>query len=121
MALAIQDTTEEIVFRLVRTTREITDCAHLVLAGGVGLNSIANGKVLKSGLFRDIWVQPAAGDAGGSVGAAPVAFHIWQEEDAFRCFMGTDLDVLAVGSVWLEKKRQNASLAKSYKDKYELD
>ena len=76
MALAIQQVTEEIVLRLCRTAKERTGSQYLVLAGGVALNSVANGKVLKSGLFDDIWIQPAAGDAGGAVGAAYAVWHI---------------------------------------------
>jgi carbamoyltransferase len=76
MALAIQQVTEEIVLKLCHTAKELTQCKDLVLAGGVALNSVANGKVLKSGLFDDIWIQPAAGDAGGAVGAAYAVWHI---------------------------------------------
>ncbi len=76
LALAIQDVTEVIVLLLAAHTREITGCKNLVLAGGVALNCVANGKLLKSGLFEHIWIQPAAGDAGGAVGAAYAAWHI---------------------------------------------
>jgi carbamoyltransferase len=76
LALAIQQVTEEIVLRLARTARAATGCRHLVMAGGVALNCVANGKLLASGLFDDIWIQPAAGDAGGAVGAAYAAWHI---------------------------------------------
>jgi len=76
MALAIQQVTEEIVLKLCRSAKELTRSRYLVLAGGVALNSVANGKVLKSGLFDDIWIQPAAGDAGGAVGAACAVWHI---------------------------------------------
>lgn len=76
MALAIQQVTEEIIFKLCRTAKEMTKSRHLVLAGGVALNSVANGKILKSGLFEDIWIQPAAGDAGGSLGAAYTVWYI---------------------------------------------
>jgi carbamoyltransferase len=80
MALAIQQVTEEIVLRLARTAKELTDSDYLVMAGGVALNSVANGKLLKSGLFKDIWIQPAAGDAGGAFGAAFLAWHLWKGE-----------------------------------------
>jgi len=76
LALAIQQVTEEIVLRLGRTAREQTGCRHLVMAGGVALNCVANGGLLRSGVFDDIWIQPAAGDAGGAVGAAYAAWHI---------------------------------------------
>lgn len=76
MALAIQQVTEEIVFRLCASAKKKTNCRYLVLAGGVALNSVANGKILKSGMFDDLWIQPAAGDAGGAVGAAYAVWHI---------------------------------------------
>ena len=76
MALAIQLVTEEIVLRLARTAKELTGCRNLVLAGGVALNCVANGKILKAGLFDDLWIQPAAGDAGGALGAAYAVWHI---------------------------------------------
>ena len=76
LALAIQQVTEEIVLRLARTARTLTGSRNLVLAGGVALNCVANGKILESGMFDDIWIQPAAGDAGGAVGAACAVWHI---------------------------------------------
>jgi carbamoyltransferase len=76
MALAIQQVTEEIVLRLGCTARQLTGSKHLVLAGGVALNCVANGKLLRAGTFDDIWIQPAAGDAGGAVGAAYAVWHI---------------------------------------------
>lgn len=76
LALAIQQVTEEVVSRLAETARAITGCRNLVMAGGVALNCVANGKLLRQGVFDDIWVQPAAGDAGGALGAALAAHHI---------------------------------------------
>jgi len=76
MALAIQQVTEEIVLRLACTARQLTRSKYLVLAGGVALNCVANGKLLRSGTFEDLWIQPAAGDAGGAVGAAYAVWHI---------------------------------------------
>jgi carbamoyltransferase len=76
MAIAIQDVTEEIVLRLARTAQNLTKSRYLALAGGVALNSVANGKLLKTGLYDDIWIQPAAGDAGGALGAAYAVWHI---------------------------------------------
>ena len=80
MALAIQEVTEEIVLRLARTAQELTGCENLVMAGGVALNCVANGKLLRTGLYKDIWIQPASGDAGGAVGAALAAWHISLEK-----------------------------------------
>jgi carbamoyltransferase len=76
MALAIQQVTEESVLRLAKTARELTGYKYLVMAGGVALNCVANGKILRAGIFDDLWIQPAAGDAGGAVGAAYVVWHI---------------------------------------------
>jgi carbamoyltransferase len=76
MALAIQQVTEEIVLRLACTARQLTGSKNLVLAGGVALNCVANGKILRAGTFDDLWIQPAAGDAGGAVGAAYAVWHI---------------------------------------------
>lgn len=80
MALAIQQVTEEVVLRLARTAREVTSCKNLVMAGGVALNCVANGKLQRSGIFDDIWIQPAAGDAGGALGAAYAAHYIWDQQ-----------------------------------------
>ncbi|MEJ2700457.1 MAG: carbamoyltransferase C-terminal domain-containing protein, partial [Desulfuromonadales bacterium] len=76
LALAIQEVTEEIVMRLAGTARELTQSDYLVMAGGVALNCVANGKLLRSGLFKDIWIQPASGDAGGALGAALAGWHL---------------------------------------------
>jgi carbamoyltransferase len=78
LALAVQQVTEEAVLRLAATARELTDSRYLVMAGGVALNCVANGKLLREGIFKDLWIQPAAGDAGGAVGAALAAWHIWK-------------------------------------------
>ena len=78
MALAIQQVTEEIVIKIACAARQLTGCKYLVMAGGVALNCVANGKLLRAGIFEDIWIQPAAGDAGGAVGAAYAVWHIQQ-------------------------------------------
>ena len=75
LAASIQAVTEEVVLRLVRSLAADTGMKQLCLAGGVALNCVANGKVLRDGAIRDIWIQPAAGDAGGAVGAALAACH----------------------------------------------
>jgi carbamoyltransferase len=76
MALAIQRVTETIVSRLAATACERAGSDNLCLAGGVALNCVANGKLLQSGRFRNIWIQPASGDAGGALGAALAYWHI---------------------------------------------
>lgn len=92
MALAVQQVTEEVVLRLARTAREITGCKYLVMAGGVALNCVANGKLQRSGIFDDLWIQPAAGDAGGALGAAYAAHHIWDQQE--RPFPETEGDAM---------------------------
>ena len=77
MALAVQQVTEEAVRRMARETQRVTGARHLCMAGGVALNCVANGRVLGEGIFDDIFIQPAAGDAGGAVGAALAASHIY--------------------------------------------
>ena len=75
LAASIQAVTEDVVLRMGAHVFERTGRANLVLAGGVALNCVANGKLLREGPFRNIWVQPAAGDAGGALGAAMFAWH----------------------------------------------
>jgi len=76
LAASIQAVTEEVVLRLTRSLRKETGIRNLCMAGGVALNCVANGKVLRDGHFEQIYVQPAAGDAGGALGAALVGYHM---------------------------------------------
>ena len=76
LAASIQAVTDEIVLRLTRALRDETSIKNLCLAGGVALNCVANGKVLRDGRFEHIYLQPAAGDAGGALGAALVGYHL---------------------------------------------
>lgn len=76
MAASIQEVTEQIVLKLARSVRKATGAKNLCLAGGVALNCVANGKLLREGLFDGLWVQPAAGDAGGALGAALAGYHL---------------------------------------------
>jgi carbamoyltransferase len=75
LAKSIQDVTEEIVLKLARHAREITGKRNLCMAGGVALNCVANGVLLRTGIFDEIWIQPAAGDAGGALGAPLAVWH----------------------------------------------
>jgi carbamoyltransferase len=75
LARSIQDVTEEIMFRMARHVRRETGMKNLCLAGGVALNCVANGRILREGIFDEIWIQPAAGDAGGALGAALLGWH----------------------------------------------
>ncbi|MEL6863738.1 MAG: carbamoyltransferase C-terminal domain-containing protein, partial [Bacteroidota bacterium] len=81
LALAIQQFTEEVVIRMARTAKELTQARYLCMAGGVALNCVANGKLLKTGLFEAIFFQPASGDAGGAPGAAATAYHIFYQKE----------------------------------------
>lgn len=74
LAASIQAVTEEIMLRAARHAHRVTGMKHLCLAGGVALNCVGNGKILREGPFEDVWIQPASGDAGGALG---VALHIW--------------------------------------------
>lgn len=80
LAASVQAVTEEVVLRLTQSLAKEHDIQNLCLAGGVALNCVANGKILKDGAFKNIWVQPAAGDAGGALGAALNAYHLNQEQ-----------------------------------------
>ena len=79
IAASIQKVTEDIMIKLAKSLKEEFNISNLCLAGGVALNCVANGKILKEKIFDNIWVQPAAGDAGGSLGAALALWHIEQD------------------------------------------
>ena len=81
IASSIQKVTEEIMIKLVRNLSEIYKISNLCLAGGVALNCVANGKILKEKIFKNIWIQPAAGDAGGSLGACLAYWHLELKKD----------------------------------------
>ena len=80
IAASIQTVLEEIILRITRSLAEETGAKNLCLAGGVALNCVANGRVLRDGRFERIWTQPAAGDAGGSLGAALAAYHLYKDQ-----------------------------------------
>jgi len=75
LAASIQNVTEEIIIKMAKTAKKITGETKLCLAGGVALNCVANGKLLKEKIFDDLWIQPAAGDAGGSLGCALYCYY----------------------------------------------
>ena len=80
LARSVQVVCEEAVLRMARHVHEVTGKRHLVMAGGVALNCVANGRVLREGPFDDIWIQPAAGDAGGALGAALMTWHAYLDK-----------------------------------------
>ena len=81
IAASIQVVTEDIMLRIAQTIKQKLKVDYLCLAGGVALNCVSNGKLLKQKLFKDIWIQPAAGDAGGAVGAAYAIWHQYLENE----------------------------------------
>lgn len=88
LARSIQEVTEEVMLRVTRTLHRETGVEYLCMAGGVALNCVGNGRILREGPFKGIWIQPAAGDAGGALGAALAAWH--QYDDQPRKTTGTD-------------------------------
>ncbi|MEI6066015.1 MAG: carbamoyltransferase [Methylococcaceae bacterium] len=80
LAYAIQNVTEEIVLKMAKEAKKITGADYLCLAGGVALNCVANGKLLNENIFKDIFIQPAAGDAGAALGAAQMAHYMYFEQ-----------------------------------------
>ena len=91
LARSIQEVTEEIVLKMATSVKKVTKQKYLCLAGGVALNCVANGKLLRSGIFEDIFIQPAAGDAGGALGCAYIAWYQYlnkkRETDGKNDFM----------------------------------
>jgi len=104
IAKSIQVVTEEIVLRLAKTLRRETGVENLCLAGGVALNCVANGRLLKEDIFKNIWVQPAAGDAGGALGAAYIVWFqyldkqrdVAQQDQMHGALLGTEYDDAAI-------------------------
>ena len=100
IASSIQKVTEEIMIKLAKAIRQEYNINNLCLAGGVALNCVANGKILKEKIFDNIWIQPAAGDAGGSLGAALAYWHIEQKkkrvvnsnDDMKGSYLGTEFN-----------------------------
>lgn len=118
LGLAIQEITEEIVIKLAKEAKKLTGSENLVMAGGVALNCVANGKLQTSGIFKNIFIQPAAGDAGGALGAALAAFHIYF--GAERITDNTKQDAMKGSYLGPEfADRDITQMAKKYKASYE--
>lgn len=81
MAASVQAVTEEVVLHLARALKKLTNESNLVMAGGVALNCVANGVLLRSNLFENVWVQPASGDSGGALGCALAYYHLHLKKD----------------------------------------
>jgi carbamoyltransferase len=125
LALAVQKVTEEIVVKMAGEAKKLTGAKYLCLAGGVALNCVANTKVLQSGLFDDVWVQPASGDAGGALGAAYCAFHMYyhnprsvngRQDKMEGAYLGPEYPRFAIESVLHSFK----AASKYYEDTDEL-
>jgi carbamoyltransferase len=84
LARSVQEVTEEIMIRMARNVKKETNEKNLCLAGGVALNCVGNGKLLRTNIFDNIWIQPAAGDAGGALGAAYIAYHHYKNKPSFK-------------------------------------
>ena len=116
LGLAIQQVTEEIILKMAREAQKITGAKYLCMAGGVALNCVANGKLIQEGVFEEVYFQPAAGDAGGSLGAALAAHHIFFENERTPVapdsmqgsYLGTEYSDLDI-----------KLMARKYKAKYE--
>jgi carbamoyltransferase len=88
LAASVQEVLEEVILRMTRSLASETGAKNLCLAGGVALNCVANGKILRDGRFEQIWIQPASGDAGGALGAALAAYHLFQNQPRQICGCG---------------------------------
>lgn len=123
LALAIQTVTEEIVLKLAKFTKEFTGESKLCLAGGVALNCVANAKLLDAEIFDEIYVQPAAGDAGGALGAALAIHYLYFKET--REFPNEKMQGTYLGPSYSEKEimqmnKQTKAVYKSFTDSKEL-
>ncbi len=100
LAYAIQKVTEDIVCKMAVEAKRLTSCDNLCMAGGVALNCVANGKLSKENIFKNIFIQPAAGDAGGSLGAALAAYYIYFKKD--RCIVDNSMQGAYLGPEYKE-------------------
>jgi carbamoyltransferase len=116
LGLAIQEVTEEAVIRMAKEAKKLTGSDNLCMAGGVALNCVANGKVYNTKLFKDVFIQPAAGDAGGALGSAMAAYHIYFEQERVT---PSTLDGMKGSYLGPEYSDLDVQLtAKKYKAKY---
>jgi carbamoyltransferase len=104
IAASIQEVTEEVVLRLTHSLVKETGEKNLCLAGGVALNCVANGKVLRKGIQNRLWIQPAAGDAGGALGAALAAYHMHLEQPRQPADLGDSMKGGYLGPVFSDEE-----------------
>ena len=103
IASSIQKVTEDIMIRLVKALKKEFDIPNLCLAGGVALNCVVNGKILKEKVFENIWIQPAAGDAGGSLGATLALWHI-EQNNPRKINLNDDMQGSYLGPEYTQKQ-----------------
>ena len=122
IAASIQEVTEDIMIKLARSLKNEFKISNLCLAGGVALNCVANGKILKSKIFDNIWIQPAAGDAGGSLGAALALWHL-EQKNKRKVNSNDDMQGSYLGPEYSQKEIENEldKLGANYKIKDEDD
>jgi carbamoyltransferase len=108
LAYAIQKVTEEIVIKMMKEAKRITGSDYLCMAGGVALNCVANGKLLKEKDFKDIFIQPAAGDAGGALGAAQIAHYMYYEQERKVTSNGDSMQGAYLGPDYSDKEAVTA-------------
>jgi carbamoyltransferase len=106
LAYAIQKVTEEIVLKMAHEAKRLTGSDYLCMAGGVALNCVANGKLLKEGIFKDIFIQPAAGDAGGALGASQMAHHVYFAEPRLPSLNGDTMKGAYLGPEYSDKEAE---------------
>ena len=114
IAASIQAVTEEIVLRLTVSISRETKIKNLCMAGGVALNCVANGKILKKNIFENIWIQPAAGDAGGSLGAALALWHQELGNKRKAATIGDDMKGSYLGPSFNDDEIENEAFKLKY-------
>ncbi|MCB0518008.1 MAG: carbamoyltransferase [Lewinellaceae bacterium] len=116
LGLAIQQITEDVVFLMAEEAKRLTGSDNLCMAGGVALNCVANGKLLERGTFKNVFIQPAAGDAGGALGAALAANYLYFKQDRHTNGQMDDMDGSYLGPEFSNMEVEHT--AKRYKAKY---
>ena len=104
LAASVQVVLEEVVLRMTRSLADETGAKNLCLAGGVALNCVANGKLLRDGRFEKLWIQPAAGDAGGALGAALAAYHSFKDQPRKASKCGDNMKGSYLGPEFSQKE-----------------
>jgi carbamoyltransferase len=108
MALAIQEVTEEIMIRMARHAKKLTGAKNLCLAGGVALNCVGNSAIKREKIFDDIWIQPAAGDAGGALGATQAVYHLYYKKDRTIPLSGDSMNGAYLGPSFSDMEIEHA-------------